>query len=192
MIKKPNRHTKIVETDHFNKPLSIPNPPDITAINYLAKTERNSIFKGTNFAKNSNVAIDYPFTFTTMPSPTFDSTFFCSMPETFPTTIADNDPIQHSLIPHYHIKHPKWYFDDADLFFNQRGICYKRTITGDLSNDPIMGPFLYLLSFYICYHLPLTHSIFVIYDSTVFPFYLHYTSGLFIFLSFLGSYLFTI
>src|ERR1700678_3286810 len=70
--------------------------------------------------------------------------------------------------------------------------CYKRTITGDQSCDPIMGPFLFLLSFYLCYHLPLTHSIFVIYDSTVFPFYLHYTSGLFIFLSFLGSYLFTI
>src|ERR1700678_4139628 len=59
-----------------------------------------------------------------MPSPTFDSTFFCSIPETFPTTIADNDPIQHSLIPHYHIKHPKWYFDDADLFFNQCGILF--------------------------------------------------------------------
>src|SRR5271168_781268 len=59
-----------------------------------------------------------------MPSPTFDSTFFCSMPEMFPTTIADNDPIQHSLIPHYHIKHPKWYFDDADLFFSQRGVLF--------------------------------------------------------------------
>src|SRR5271168_3290421 len=59
-----------------------------------------------------------------MPSPTFDSTFFYSMPETFPTTIADNDPIQHSLIPHYHIKHPKWYFDNANLFFNQCGILF--------------------------------------------------------------------
>jgi hypothetical protein len=59
-----------------------------------------------------------------MPSPTFDSTFFCSIPETFPTTIANNDPIQHSLIPHYHIKHPKWYFDDADLFFSQRGVLF--------------------------------------------------------------------
>src|SRR5271155_5131079 len=59
-----------------------------------------------------------------MPSPTFDSTFFYSMPETFPTTIANNDPIQHSLIPHYHVKHPKWYFDDADLFFTQRGILF--------------------------------------------------------------------
>jgi hypothetical protein len=52
-----------------------------------------------------------------MPSPTFDPTFFYSTPETFLTTIADNDPIQHSLIPH--VKHPKWYFDDADLFFTQ-------------------------------------------------------------------------
>ena len=59
-----------------------------------------------------------------MPSPAFDSTFFCSIPETFPTTIADNDPIQHPLIPHYHIKHPKWYFDDADLFFTQWGVLF--------------------------------------------------------------------
>src|ERR1700678_2601338 len=59
-----------------------------------------------------------------MPSPTFDSTFFYSMPEMFATTIADNDPIQHSLIPHYHIKHPKWYFDNANLFFNQRGVLF--------------------------------------------------------------------
>src|ERR1700678_3834632 len=59
-----------------------------------------------------------------MPSPTFDSTFFCSIPETFPTTIANNDPIQPSLIPHYHIKHPKWYFDDADLFFSQCGVLF--------------------------------------------------------------------
>src|ERR1700678_2835132 len=59
-----------------------------------------------------------------MPSPTFYSTFFCSMPETFPTTIADNDPIQPSLILHYRIKHLKWYFDDADLFFNQRGVLF--------------------------------------------------------------------
>src|ERR1700678_4747546 len=59
-----------------------------------------------------------------MPSPTFDPTFFYSTPETFPTTIADNDPVQHSLIPHYHVKHLKWYFDDADLFFTQRGILF--------------------------------------------------------------------
>src|ERR1700678_3755664 len=59
-----------------------------------------------------------------MPSPTFYSTFFCSMPETFPTTIADNDPIQPSLILHYRIKHLKWYFDNADLLFNQRGVLF--------------------------------------------------------------------
>src|ERR1700678_4658631 len=51
MIKKPNRHTKIVETNHFNEPLSIPNPRDITEINYLTETDRNSIFKGANFTK---------------------------------------------------------------------------------------------------------------------------------------------
>ena len=28
---------------------------------------------------------------------------------------------------------------------------YKHMITGDLSCDPIMGPFLFLLSFYLCY-----------------------------------------
>src|ERR1700677_5026761 len=49
---------------------------------------------------------------------------FYSTPETFPTTIADNDPVQHSFIPHHHAKHPKWYFDDADLFFTQRGILF--------------------------------------------------------------------
>src|ERR1700678_3657037 len=59
-----------------------------------------------------------------MSSPIFDFTFFYSTPEIFPTAIADNDPIRHSLIPHYHIKHPKWYFDDADLFFTQRGILF--------------------------------------------------------------------
>src|ERR1700678_522682 len=59
-----------------------------------------------------------------MPSSTFVSTFFYSMPETFPTTIADNDPIQYSLIPHYHVKHLKWYFDDANLFFSQRGVLF--------------------------------------------------------------------
>ena len=49
---------------------------------------------------------------------------FYSIPETFPTTIADNDPVQHSFIPQHHVKHPKWYFDDADLFFTQRGILF--------------------------------------------------------------------
>ena len=59
-----------------------------------------------------------------MSSPILDSTLFYSTPETFPTTIADNNPVQHSLIPHYHVKHPKWYLDDADLFFTQRGILF--------------------------------------------------------------------
>src|ERR1700678_949155 len=59
-----------------------------------------------------------------MPSSIFDSTLFYSIPETFPTTITNNDPIQHSLIPQYQVKHPKWYFDDADLFFSQRGILF--------------------------------------------------------------------
>src|ERR1700678_1025976 len=59
-----------------------------------------------------------------MPSPTFDSTFFCSIPEMFPTAIANNDPVQHSPIAHYYVKHLKWYFDDADLFFSQRGILF--------------------------------------------------------------------
>src|ERR1700678_1699333 len=59
-----------------------------------------------------------------MSSPTFDYTIFYSVPETFPTTITNNDPIHHSLIPHYHVKHLLWYFDDADLFFSQRGILF--------------------------------------------------------------------
>ena len=41
-----------------------------------------------------------------MPSPIFDHTILSYVPETFPTTIADNDPIPCSLIPHYHVKHP--------------------------------------------------------------------------------------
>src|ERR1700678_3082539 len=49
---------------------------------------------------------------------------FYSIPETFPKTNADNDPVQHSFIPQHHAKHPKWYFDDADLFFTQRGILF--------------------------------------------------------------------
>src|SRR5271155_1694750 len=59
-----------------------------------------------------------------MSSPILDPTLFYSTPETFPTTIADNDPVQQSLIPHYHVKHPKWYFNDADLFFTQRGVLF--------------------------------------------------------------------
>src|SRR5580692_9911035 len=49
---------------------------------------------------------------------------FYFIPETFPTTITDNDPVQHSFIPQHHAKHPKWYFDNADLFFTQRGILF--------------------------------------------------------------------
>src|ERR1700678_448178 len=59
-----------------------------------------------------------------MSSLILDPTLFYSTPETFPTTIADNDPVQHSVIPHHHVKHPKWYFDDADLFFTQRGVLF--------------------------------------------------------------------
>src|SRR5580692_4027945 len=59
-----------------------------------------------------------------MSSLILDPTPFYSTPETFPTTIADNDPVQHSFIPQHHAKHPKWYFDDADLFFTQRGILF--------------------------------------------------------------------
>ena len=59
-----------------------------------------------------------------MSSPILDSTFFYSTPETFPATIADNNLVQHSLTPRHHVKHPKWYFDDADLFFTQRGILF--------------------------------------------------------------------
>ena len=59
-----------------------------------------------------------------MPPPILDSTFFYSTPETFPATIADNKPVQHSLTPRHHVKHPKWYFDDADLFFTQRGVLF--------------------------------------------------------------------
>src|SRR5271168_2656611 len=44
--------------------------------------------------------------------------------ETFPMTITNNDLIHHSLIPHYHVKHLLWYFDDADLFFSQRGVLF--------------------------------------------------------------------
>ena len=57
-----------------------------------------------------------------MSSPTFDHTISSFIPETFPMTIANNDPIHCSLIPYYHVKHPTWYFIDADLFFSQQGI----------------------------------------------------------------------
>src|SRR5271155_1485059 len=59
-----------------------------------------------------------------MPSSTFTSIPFSSLPETFPTAIADNDPIHHSSIPHYLVNHPIWYFADADLFFSQRGFLF--------------------------------------------------------------------
>jgi hypothetical protein len=59
-----------------------------------------------------------------MSSSTFGSTPFCFIPEIFPTTIADNDPVHHSQIDHNLVKHPMWYFDDADLFFSQRGILF--------------------------------------------------------------------
>src|ERR1700678_1253055 len=59
-----------------------------------------------------------------MSSPTFDCTMFNSIPETFTTTITNNNPIHHSLIPHYHVEHPIWYFNDADLFISQRGILF--------------------------------------------------------------------
>jgi len=59
-----------------------------------------------------------------MSSFTFTSIPFSSFPETFPTAIADNDPIHHSSIPHYLVNHPIWYFADADLFFSQRGFLF--------------------------------------------------------------------
>ena len=59
-----------------------------------------------------------------MSSSTFGSTPFRSIPEVFPATIADNDPVHHSQIDHNLVKHPTWYFDDADLFFSQRGMLF--------------------------------------------------------------------
>ena len=64
------------------------------------------------------------FRSTIMPSSTFTSTPFCYSPETFPTAIADNDPIHHSSIPHYLVNHLIWYFTDTDLFFSQRGFLF--------------------------------------------------------------------
>ena len=59
-----------------------------------------------------------------MTSPTFDFTIFHDIPETFPMSITNNDPIHHPLIPHHHVKHPIWYFHNADLFFSQCGILF--------------------------------------------------------------------
>src|SRR5271155_3014980 len=59
-----------------------------------------------------------------MSSPTFDYTTFYNMPETFPDSIANNDPVYHSHLPHHQIQHPLWYFEDANLFFSQRGILF--------------------------------------------------------------------
>jgi hypothetical protein len=58
-----------------------------------------------------------------MPSSTFTSISFCYIPETFPAAIADDDPIHHSLIPHYLVNHPI-YFTDTELFFSQQGILF--------------------------------------------------------------------
>src|SRR6202522_2514506 len=63
------------------------------------------------------------FSFTSMSTPTFDYTIFYEVPEIFPDSIINNNPIHHSPIPHY-VKHPLWYFDDADLFFSQCGILF--------------------------------------------------------------------
>src|SRR5271168_1662672 len=83
--------------------------------------DKNNIFKERNFVK----LVTFPF----LPShlhafSTFDHTIFSSIPETFPTTITNNDSIHCSLIPHYHVKHPIWYFNNADLFFSQRGVLF--------------------------------------------------------------------
>src|SRR5271155_1028383 len=59
-----------------------------------------------------------------MPSSTSISIPFCHFPETFPTAVADNDPIHHFSIPHYLVNHPIWYFTNADLFFSQRGFLF--------------------------------------------------------------------
>ena len=59
-----------------------------------------------------------------MPSSTFTSIHFCYFPETFPTAIADNDPIHYSSIPNHLVNHPIWYFADANLFFSQPGFLF--------------------------------------------------------------------
>src|ERR1700678_4690068 len=84
-------------------------------------TNKDSIYKETDFVK----IVTFPvLIFTLMPSSTFTSIPFSYIPETFPTAIADNDPIHHSLIPHYLVSHPVWYFNDANLFFSQRGVLF--------------------------------------------------------------------
>ena len=59
-----------------------------------------------------------------MSSLAFNYTVFYYVPETYPKSITNNDPIQHPFIPHHHVHHPLWYFDDANLFLNQRGILF--------------------------------------------------------------------
>src|ERR1700678_3304740 len=87
----------------------------------IMATDKNSIYKETDFVK----LVTFPFLiFTLMPSSTFTSIPFSYIPETFPTAIADNDSIHHSLIPHYLVNHPVWYFNDANLFFSQRGVLF--------------------------------------------------------------------
>src|ERR1700678_3297333 len=84
-------------------------------------TNKDSIYKETDFVK----IVTFPvLIFTLMPSSTFTSIPFSYIPETFPTAIADNDPIHYSLIPHYLVNHPVWYFNDANLFFSQQGILF--------------------------------------------------------------------
>src|ERR1700678_332686 len=87
---------------------------------YLMVTDKNNIFKEQN-SQISNVSF---YLLIVMSTPTFDYTNFYNMPETFPDSIANNDPICHSHLPHYQVQHPLWYFEDADLFFNQRGILF--------------------------------------------------------------------
>src|ERR1700678_2677428 len=78
----------------------------------IMATDKNSIYKETDFVKS----VTFPFLiFTLMPSSTFTSIPFCYIHKTFPTAIADNDPIHHSLIPHYLVNHPVWYFNDANF-----------------------------------------------------------------------------
>src|ERR1700678_1797044 len=87
----------------------------------IMATDKNNIYKETDFVK----IVMFPFLiFTFMPPSTFTSIPFCYIPEIFPIAIADNDPVHHSLIPHYLVYHPIWYFDDADLFFSQRGVLF--------------------------------------------------------------------
>src|SRR5271168_4759354 len=87
----------------------------------IMATDKNDIYKETDFVK----LVTFPFLiFTLMPSSTFTSIPFCYFPKTFPTAITDNDPIHHPLISHYLVNHPVWYFNDANLFFSQRGVFF--------------------------------------------------------------------